>query len=62
MQIFEVLDTVLIKHDLKPNTPPKKTNYDLGKDPEGLKAEMLALGFANIRMWYQPMNFNFLDA
>ena len=38
LQMFEALDTVVSKHGLKPPTPPKKTSYDLGKDPEGLKA------------------------
>jgi len=33
----------------------------LGKDPEGLKKEMSEIGFDKIKMWYQPMNFNFQD-
>jgi SAM-dependent methyltransferase len=33
IQIFEILDDVITKHDLKSPVPPKKTSYDLGKDP-----------------------------
>jgi hypothetical protein len=57
------LDSVFDKHGLLPkDDPPKKTNYDLGKDPQKLKEEMEALGFAKIRIWYQHMNFNFKDS
>ena len=62
IQNFEILDDVLEKHGLKPLTPPPKTSYDLGKDPEKLKGQFEKVGFSKIRMWYQPMNFNFADA
>ena len=62
IQNFEILDEVLIKHDLKSKIPPAKTSYDLGKDPEALRTEMESLGFLNVRIWYQPMNFNFKNA
>jgi hypothetical protein len=62
IQYHDILDDVYVKHDLKPKVPPKKTNYDLGKDPAGMKAELLSMGFANVHVWYQHMNFNFKDA
>ena len=63
IQNFEILNDVLEKHDLKPKgPPPAKTTYDLGKNPEGLRDEMQAMGFTKVRIWYQPMNFNFADA
>lgn len=62
VQNFAILDDVMIKHGLKSKEPPKKSSYDLGKDPEALRAEMETIGFTHIRIWYQPMNFNFRDA
>lgn len=59
---FEVLDVVLHKHGLTPKEPPKKTPYDLGRDPEALKAEMETMGFKGIHMWYQAMNFSFRNS
>jgi ubiquinone/menaquinone biosynthesis C-methylase UbiE len=65
-QNYEMLVDVLIRHELMPRPnkedPPKKTIYDLSREPTKLKTEMEALGFTQIRMWYQPMNFNFKDA
>ena len=52
IQNFEILDEVLAKYDLKPAVPPKKTPYDLGKDPEALRVVMQSLGFSHIKMWY----------
>ena len=59
-----MLVDVLIRNELmdKPVEKPKKTIYDLSRDPTILRDEMLSLGFSNIRMWFQPMNFNFKDA
>ena len=58
---FTILDTILEKHGLGPKEKPKKTNYDLGKDPEALKKQFESMGFSKIRMWYEPMNFNYTD-
>lgn len=58
---FSILEDIMTKHGLGPKEKPKKSNFDLGKDPEGMKQELLALGFSNIRIWYQPMNFNYAD-
>jgi len=58
---FEIMDAVWEKHNLKPKVPPAKTAYDLGKDQEALKQEMLQVGFTKIRMWFQHNNFNFKD-
>ena len=52
MHFFDAINVVLERHGLGPKEKPKKTNYDLGKDPEGLKKQMLEMGFSNIRMWY----------
>ena len=34
---FTILENILEKYGLGPKEKPKKTNYDLGKDPEALK-------------------------
>lgn len=52
------LNKIFAKHGLLPPEPPKKTFFDVGQDPEALRKEMKELGFKNIRMWYQAMNFN----
>lgn len=54
---FAILETIMEKYGLGPKEKPKKTNFDLGKDPEGLKKELENFGYTNIRMWYQPMNY-----
>ena len=63
-QNYEMLVDVLTRNDLlpKPDGQPKKTIYDLSRNPDDLKVEMLALGYTQIRMWCQTMNFNFTDA
>ena len=65
-QNYEMLVDVFIRHDLMPkptaSNPPKKTIYDLSRDPSKLREEMHGMSFTNIRMWYQPMNFNFKNA
>lgn len=63
-QNYEMLVDVLTAHELlpKPVEPPKKTIYDLSRDPAKLRDEMESLGFTRVRMWYQPLNFNFRDA
>lgn len=35
-----------------PTNKPMKSNYDLGKNPEGLKQEMEEMGYKNVQMWY----------
>ena len=59
-----MLVDVLIRNEImpKPAEKPQKTIYDLSRDPEKLKQEMLTMGFTNVRMWYQTMNFNFSNA
>ena len=52
VKAFDLLETVLARHDLLPKEPPKRTNFDLGRDPEALKSLMHSLGYANVRMWY----------
>ena len=49
-----MLVDVLIRNEVmpKPTEKPKKTIYDLSRDPTNLRDEMLALGFTNIHMWY----------
>ncbi|TNV76995.1 hypothetical protein FGO68_gene5570 [Halteria grandinella] len=42
-------------------SPSGKTPYDLGKDPEALRAVMEGMGYKEIRMWYQKCNFAFKD-
>ena len=56
-----MLDAVFAKHNLKPKDPPKKTNYDISLDSEGLKQRMEEIGFTKIRMWYQSNNLYFKD-
>ena len=34
---FEILETVLYRHNLLPDIPPIKTPYDINKDPNGLE-------------------------
>lgn len=60
-QNFETLEAVFAKHNLKPKDPPKKTNYDISLDSEGLKKRMEDIGFHKIRMWYQHNNLYFKD-
>lgn len=60
-QNFECLEVVLEKLNLKSKEPPKKTMYDLGKDPLALKAQMEEIGFTKIRMWHQHNNFYYKD-
>lgn len=59
MMIFGVLNQVMAKHGLLPPTPPIKTPYDLGKNPDALKTEMEAMGYTNIRMWYQKVIYHY---
>lgn len=65
-QNYEMLVDVLIRNELIPKpdpaSPPKKTIYDLSREPERLQKEMEIMGFSKVRMWYQTMNFNFADA
>jgi hypothetical protein len=55
------LEAVIERMGLKPAQPPKKTMYDLGKDPLALKAQMEEIGFTKIRMWHQHNNFYYKD-
>jgi hypothetical protein len=63
-QNYEMLVDVLIRNEImpKPADKPQKTIYDLSRDPQKLRDEMSSMGFTNIRMWYQAMNFNFANA
>ena len=54
---FQILEQILEKYGGGPKEPPKRTNYDRGANPELLKQEMEEIGFTDIRMWYQHMNF-----
>ncbi len=58
VQNFSILEDVLIRHELIPQAP--LTKYTC-KDPEPTRQLMLQLGFTNIHIWYQHMNFNFED-
>ena len=57
--IFLIPELVLDKHGLLPQEKPAKTGFDLGMNPDALRKEMTEMGFTNIKMWYQPMNFNY---
>lgn len=58
-----ILGRVFAKHGLvPPGGAPAKTFFDLSNDLDALKKEMEEIGFKNIRMWYQTMNFCFKDA
>ena len=59
-----MLVDVFVRHGLlpKPQEKPIKTIYDLSRVPEKLRDEMLELGYTKVRMWFQPMNFNFKNA
>ena len=57
-----VLNDLFLSFGIKPKSSPSgRTPYDLGKDPEALKAEMETMGYTNIRMWYQKCNYYFED-
>jgi hypothetical protein len=56
-----ILNSVFMKHGLMSSAAPPKTFFDLGKDPEALKKEMLEIGFSGIRMWHQAMNFKIMS-
>ena len=47
------------RHGLGPHVKPTKSNYDLAANQESLRQEMLEMGFKNIMMWLQPVNFVF---
>jgi hypothetical protein len=47
------------RHGLGPQVKPTKSNYDLAANQESLRKEMLEMGFKNIKMWLQPVNFVF---
>ena len=49
------------RHGLGPQVKPTKTNYDLAANQDALRQEMLSMGFTNIKMWLQPVNFVFND-
>lgn len=53
---------VLAKHNVmaKPaaGSPPPKSPFDVSADPPKLREEMEAMGFTQIRMWYQMATFN----
>jgi hypothetical protein len=57
--IYPLVEEILERHGLGPQTKPAKTNYDIANNSEEIKREMLAMGFINIKMWFQPMNFIF---
>eukprot|EP00347_Sterkiella_histriomuscorum_P001934 403370107 len=54
---FSILGEVYENNDLGPKEKPAKTNWHLGQDQQKLKSELESVGFDNIHMWYQPMNF-----
>lgn len=60
-QNFECLEVAMERLGLKSKEPPKKTMYDLGKDPLALKAQMEEIGFTKIHMWFQHNNFYYKD-
>jgi len=49
----------LEKHGLGNPVKPTKTNYDIAHNSESIRREMLDIGFTNVKMWFQPMNYIF---
>ena len=59
IQIYPFLESILERHGLGPQVKPTKTNYDLAINADILKQEMEQIGFINVKMWFQPVNFVF---
>ena len=57
--LYPLLERVMEKHGLGPVTKPTKTNYDLTLKKEDLRLEMTEMGFKDIKMWFQPVNYVF---
>lgn len=59
ISIYPLLEDVMERHGLGPANKPTKTNYDLAHRHEELRKEMLEMGFARVKIWFQPVNFVF---
>lgn len=40
-------------------TKPSRTNYDLAHSTDSLKKMLEEIGFINVKIWFQPVNFVF---
>lgn len=59
IQMYPLLERVLERHGLGPATKPTKTNYDICLNREEVRKLMTEMGFTNIKMWFQPVNYIF---
>jgi ubiquinone/menaquinone biosynthesis C-methylase UbiE len=57
--IYPLLERVMEKHGLGPATKPVKTNYDLAHRHIELRQELIDMGFVDVKIWFQPVNFVF---
>ncbi|CDW78817.1 UNKNOWN [Stylonychia lemnae] len=54
---FKILNMLIDKFKIGPAEKPVKTNFHISQNKEAVRQEMIEMGFSNIKMWFQPMNF-----
>ncbi|CDW81850.1 UNKNOWN [Stylonychia lemnae] len=56
---FGILNMLIEKFKIGPDEKPAKTYYHICQNKDTVRQEMIDMGFSNIKMWFQPMNFPF---
>ncbi|CDW79798.1 coq5 family protein [Stylonychia lemnae] len=58
---FKIVNQIFEKYQLGPKVKPTKTNFHICQNQDQVKKEMEDIGYTNIKMWLQPMNFPYQD-